>query len=267
MLSIETGKYIANKFPTQFLALALKFVSVFITTKISRTMTELSSSISRTNLNQEGNDEDIWIFGYGSLVWKADFPFEEKRTGYIKGFLRRFYQNSIDHRGTAERPGRVVTLIQSEDHESKVWGMGYRIGGKDKLNVLEHLDHREKNGYERHRVMFHPYPWSAEQMNDSQPILLYVATHDNPSFAGHSDTLEEIAEQILTSAGQSGRNPEYVYKLADAMRQLYPGEQDDHLFELEKLLLQRDPQTAAAHCKPEPLAEADTTRSEVSKEG
>uniref|UniRef100_A0A182NMS4 glutathione-specific gamma-glutamylcyclotransferase n=1 Tax=Anopheles dirus TaxID=7168 RepID=A0A182NMS4_9DIPT len=231
-------------------------------------MSGATSSASLQTFTQEEDDrKDIWIFGYGSLVWKADFPFVEKRTGYIKGFLRRFYQNSIDHRGTAERPGRVVTLIQSEDLESKVWGMGYRIGAEETSQVLEHLDHREKNGYERHRVKFHPHPWSAEQMNEPQPILLYVATQDNPSFAGQSDTLEAIAEQILTSAGQSGRNPEYVYKLAEAMRQLYPGEQDEHLFELEKLLLQRDPQAQAVPRKPDPTAEGDTNRSEVSKEG
>uniref|UniRef100_A0A182NZF9 glutathione-specific gamma-glutamylcyclotransferase n=1 Tax=Anopheles epiroticus TaxID=199890 RepID=A0A182NZF9_9DIPT len=216
--------------------------------------------------DEENNQEDIWIFGYGSLVWKADFPFEEKRTGYIKGFLRRFYQNSIDHRGTQERPGRVVTLIHSEDPESKVWGMGYRIGATEKLQVLKHLDHREKNGYDRHSVKFYPYPWTANQVNDPQPILLYVATQDNPSFAGQNDKLEEIANQILTSVGQSGRNPEYVYKLAEAMRQLYPGERDDHLFELEKLLLESDPAVNVAN-KPEPSTDGDTKRSEVSKEG
>ncbi|XP_049284472.1 putative glutathione-specific gamma-glutamylcyclotransferase 2 [Anopheles funestus] len=228
-----------------------------------------TSSLKRmTNAkNGEGdNQNDIWIFGYGSLVWKADFPFEEKRTGYIKGFLRRFFQNSIDHRGTQERPGRVVTLIHSEEPESKVWGMGYRIGAKDKQQVLNHLDHREKNGYERHSVKFYPYPWSTEQLNDPQSILLYVATQDNPSFAGQSDTLDAIAEQIITSVGQSGRNPEYVYKLAEAMRQLYPGERDDHLFELEKLLLKRDP-LANVPRKPDLALEGDVNRSELSKEG
>ncbi|XP_055637537.1 putative glutathione-specific gamma-glutamylcyclotransferase 2 [Toxorhynchites rutilus septentrionalis] len=186
--------------------------------------------------NGIASDGDLWIFGYGSLVWKADFPFEEKRTGYIKGFLRRFFQNSVDHRGTEEQPGRVVTLIRSQNPESKVWGMGYRIARHDSADVLRHLDDREKNGYDRHCVRFYPHSPSGTQTNDAKDIILYVASQENPSFAGQRGNLEEIAKQISTASGASGSNSEYVYKLADAMRQFYPGEQDEHLFQLEQIV-------------------------------
>ncbi|XP_063832258.1 putative glutathione-specific gamma-glutamylcyclotransferase 2 [Ostrinia nubilalis] len=178
----------------------------------------------------------MWIFGYGSLVWKVDFAYECKVVGYISGYLRRFYQHSIDHRGVPEKPGRVVTLIKSDDPNSKVWGVAYKIRTEDIDQVMKHLDYREKNGYSKKTVTFHPKDKSIEPFS----LTLYIATEENESYAGAA-SVEDIAKQVVNCQGPSGPNKEYVYNLAKAMRQLAPDVYDEHLFTLETSLRQIDP--------------------------
>ena len=54
--------------------------------------------------------DDLWVFGYGSLIWKPGFAFEERHTGTIRGYHRALCIYSHVHRGTPERPGLVLGL-------------------------------------------------------------------------------------------------------------------------------------------------------------
>ena len=165
--------------------------------------------------------QPTWVFGYGSLIWKQDFPFLESRPGHIDGWARRFWQGSHDHRGTPCSPGRVLTLIEAP---------GERCGGRAFLiepDVFEHLDHREKNGYER-------IPVDIIFSNSTEQGVVYRATPDNHAFLGDAP-LDEIARHIAASAGPSGANREYLLELASALREL--GETDHHVFALESRLL------------------------------
>uniref|UniRef100_A0A2S2NC25 glutathione-specific gamma-glutamylcyclotransferase n=1 Tax=Schizaphis graminum TaxID=13262 RepID=A0A2S2NC25_SCHGA len=187
-----------------------------------------NNHINENELSNELKNHMFWIFGYGSLIWKTNFPFIKKYPGYIKGYTRRFYQFSPDHRGTNDLPGRVVTLLPSTN-ESKVWGIAYAIENRDIDNVCAGLDLRERAGYTKKVVQFHT------RTNENQipsEVTVYIADENNEWFAGEA-SIQQIASRIAICSGTSGSNPEYVHKLAAEMRRIAPEEDDKHLFELE----------------------------------
>ncbi|OED37453.1 gamma-glutamylcyclotransferase [Chromatiales bacterium (ex Bugula neritina AB1)] len=179
---------------------------------------------------------DLWLFGYGSLIWRPDFEYVEKRVSYIDGWSRRFWQGSHDHRGVPDAPGRVVTLVP--DSTGRCTGMVFRITADVAVEVLRQLDYREKNGYERHQVDCHllpAEPCEGQTTASSVRCLVYVASQSNHAFLGEAP-LAEIAEQIGRSHGPSGSNREYLLRLAEALRAL--GLHDEHVFKLEDLVRQ-----------------------------
>jgi cation transport protein ChaC len=173
----------------------------------------------------------LWIFGYGSLVWRPDFDFVERRTGWIEGWARRFWQGSTDHRGVPERPGRVATLVREAG--ARCWGSAYRVALTEQSAVLAQLDHRERGGFVRDAVdvRLSEGPSAPAQRVSA---LLYVATPHNPNYLGPAP-LAQIAEEVRTSHGPSGPNAEYVLELAAALRAMQA--EDDHVFALEALIL------------------------------
>ncbi len=161
-----------------------------------------------------------WLFGYGSLMWRQDFLYLDARRAYIPGWARRFWQGSHDHRGVQTDPGRVVTLIESP---------GERCCGRAFLvepDIFEHLDFREKNGYERHTV--------DTFFDDAQTSsVVYIAATNNFAFLGDAP-LDEIAAHIKRCAGPSGTNIDYLLELARTLR--HHDISDPHVFELETLV-------------------------------
>lgn len=165
----------------------------------------------------------VWLFGYGSLIYKADFPYLERRAASISGWARRFWQGSHDHRGTPAAPGRVVTIVAQES--AVCHGMAYLISPE----VFVHLDHREQNGYLRLATDI-TFDDGAGNMVEG---VVYIAREDNEAYLGAA-TEEEIAHHIARSAGPSGPNSDYLNYLAVALREL--GKHDDHVFAIEQYL-------------------------------
>jgi cation transport regulator ChaC len=182
----------------------------------------VNTILANQRLNRFEGQDRVWLFGYGSLIWKADFTFLERRSARIQGWSRRFWQGSHDHRGTPQTPGRVATLIETPG--ATCAGMAYLIAPE----VFDHLDRREKNGYLRMTTTLHFLAGGESEG------LIYVAGPDNGAYLGEASEIE-IARHIAHASGPSGLNRDYLLHLADALRSM--NEHDDHVFAIERELL------------------------------
>ncbi|KIK51966.1 hypothetical protein GYMLUDRAFT_100912 [Collybiopsis luxurians FD-317 M1] len=183
------------------------------------------------------------VFGYGSLIFKPPPHVASEVHGFLKGYVRRFAQKSHDHRGTPEKPGRVVTLIHKEEwdmfsgsdafpDEDIVWGIAYTIDPAHETEVRAYLDYREKDGYTLEKVDVWGVDSNGEEKVVQHGVRCYVGRNDNPSFIG-SEPLDDLAYKIWESVGPSGPNKEYFYNLVEAVRKLSPESHDSHLYALE----------------------------------
>ena len=152
-----------------------------------------------------------WIFGYGSLMWRPDFPALERREGCVHGWERRFYQGSPDHRGTPQAPGRVVTLIPSPG--ASCWGVAYRLDPLVMDTVLTDLDTREQAGYLRESLAVHTRDGSVLQ------ALTYIAGPANENYLGEKPLAEMIA-QLSSAKGPSGTNADYLLSLQISLEEM-----------------------------------------------
>lgn len=167
----------------------------------------------------------MWVFGYGSLVWKPGFQHGKTAIGYVEGLARRFWQGNETHRGMPGAPGRVATLV--EEQGAVTHGIAMELKGND---ALDYLNNREMTlgGYLQQISTFHPSSSTLAPF----PVLVFVATPQSKHWLGPAPH-RSIAKQVVGSSGPSGHNVEYVLKLAKWLRETFPSVWDDHLYTLE----------------------------------
>lgn len=163
-------------------------------------------------------EESTWIFGYGSLIWRPGFPYEQSAVAAIDHRARRFWQGSTDHRGVPGAPGRVVTLIDAPG--ARCWGRAFSLPPAERLAILAALDHREQGGYQRLSL---PLVFGDGRRGRG---VTWIATRENEHYLGPAGT-EAIARQIFSARGPSGPNTEYVFQLESALDQ--DGHPDPHV--------------------------------------
>ncbi|KAJ6111764.1 hypothetical protein N7523_007825 [Penicillium sp. IBT 18751x] len=163
---------------------------------------------------------DLWVFGYGSLIWKPPPHYDQRVPGYIDGYVRRFWQ------------------IESESASTgKVWGAAYHIPPSHAEEVHDYLDEREIDGYSVHYTPFYPFSEGSPKVaGHSAPIIcmVYIGQPSNPQFLRDPAQRDpqDVAQVISAGQGQSGKGTEYLYLLEKALEGLGLGTADIHVTDL-----------------------------------
>ncbi|MGB3409369.1 MAG: gamma-glutamylcyclotransferase [Jannaschia sp.] len=163
------------------------------------------------------DEHELWVFGYGSLIWNPGIEVAESRRATVTGFRRRFCMWSIHHRGSEEDPGLVLALEPSFGATCE----GLAIRAADPETALAELRAREliSSAYEEHEV---------DLTCDRGRVirsLAYVIDTSHVQYA-RDLTLEEQARIIAGAHGGRGPNHEYLTATAAALHGLGIGDAD-----------------------------------------
>ena len=153
----------------------------------------------------------MWVFGYGSLMWRPGFDYVERAVGLLMGYHRSLCVYSHVHRGTPDVPGLVLGL----DRGGSCRGVAFRVqpGAEDAARA--YLRERElvTNVYRERELRV--------RLDDAREIaaLAYVVDVGHPQYAGRL-TREAQLRFVLQGAGRSGANRDYVLSTHDHLADL-----------------------------------------------
>jgi cation transport protein ChaC len=182
--------------------------------------------------------EDLWVFGYGSLMWRPGFPYLERLEARLIGAHRALCIYSFVHRGTPERPGLVLGL----DQGGTCRGIAYRVAAAERPRTVAYLRAREQvTAVYRESVRA---IWLKSEPERRAPALCYTVDRGHAQYAGRL-TLEQQLHHVRQGHGQSGANRDYVIATVAALEQLGYRETALHLL-AERLKGAHEAQVSAA---------------------
>ena len=154
--------------------------------------------------------EDLWVFAYGSLMWRPDFPFVERVEARLVGAHRALCVYSFVHRGTPERPGLVLGL----DRGGTCRGIAYRVTAAERSDTIAYLRAREQVT-SVYRECMRPI-WLKREPQRRVPALCYMVDRGHAQYAGRL-SLEQQLHHVRQGHGQSGANRDYVVATVGAL--------------------------------------------------
>jgi glutathione-specific gamma-glutamylcyclotransferase len=177
---------------------AMRFRNVPV---VARSCVMRFALIARSGMAGEG--ADLWVFGYGSLMWRPGFAFDERHAATVHGFHRALCVYSHVHRGTPSLPGLVMGL----DRGGSCRGLAYRVAPAHAEATVSYLRAREQvtSVYVERCLPI--------RLHDGRTriALTYIVDRTHRQYAGRlaEDDLLTIVSQ---GVGQSGANPDYVIR-------------------------------------------------------
>lgn len=153
---------------------------------------------------------DLWLFGYGSLIWNPGLPTLEAVRARVHGYHRGLYLWSRVNRGTPEQPGLVLAL----DRGGSCSGMAFRLAGADAAEHLEVLWRREM-AMGSYRPAWLPCTFADGRRVEA---LAFVMRREASSYTGKLP--DPVVRTVLGCAsGRYGTTLDYVSRTVEALRE------------------------------------------------
>ncbi len=153
----------------------------------------------------------VWVFAYGSLIWDPCFAYAERRLGALAGYRRSFCFWSISARGTPERPGLGMALVEAAD---RCHGLAYRLAPADLDAGLEALWAREMAG-----GVYQPV-WLPVATDDGDvQAIVFTAERAHDQFSGPL-SVDETAAHIAAASGTRGPCRDYLARVVASLAAL-----------------------------------------------
>jgi cation transport protein ChaC len=170
---------------------------------------------------------DLWVFGYGSLMWRPGFDFIEQVPARLIGEHRALCVYSFDHRGTPEKPGLVLGL----DRGGACRGIAFRVAAEHRSSTVEYLRGREQTTNVYREVM--RSVWLENEPRERVSALTYVVDRGHVQYAGRLPLADQL-RHVIQGHGRSGNNRDYVLSTVKSIEA--QGFSDSQLHQLALML-------------------------------
>lgn len=155
-------------------------------------------------------DGDLWVFGYGSLIWNPEIAHDEVRPARVWGWRRTLRMWSRINRGTEEAPGLVLALMSG----GSCRGIALRVPQSRAERELRQLWKREMP-----RAVYDPRWVSCHTPQGVVQALAFTLHPSSPSYTGELDDAQ-LLDILRTSRGRYGTSFDYVARTAHALRDI-----------------------------------------------